>query len=228
MDIASIPPASTTAKSEQPTDPNQSDTDTSALASDFETFLKLLTTQLQNQDPSKPLDSTEFVAQLASFSSVEQQINTNTKLDKMISALSASTTSDLANWLGRAVESPAAAEFSGAPLDVTYSVAEKATRADLVVTADDGTVIERFAIDPKKTTLVWAGTDQNQNPFPHGSYSFKIENFEGSTKLEDTAALTFSEVTETRVKDGEISLVFKDGTKMLASDVTSIRATAGI
>ena len=49
-------------------------------SSDFTTFLKLLTAQLRNQDPLKPLDSTEFVAQLATFSSVEQQVKTNDTL----------------------------------------------------------------------------------------------------------------------------------------------------
>lgn len=49
--------------------------------SDFQTFLQLLTAQMRHQDPLEPLDSTQFVAQLAAFSSVEQQIQTNAKLD---------------------------------------------------------------------------------------------------------------------------------------------------
>ena len=50
------------------------------MAGDFETFLKLLTAQLRNQDPLQPMDSTEFVAQLASFSAVEQQVRANDRL----------------------------------------------------------------------------------------------------------------------------------------------------
>ena len=46
----------------------------SALSSDFETFLRMLTTQLQNQDPLNPVDSADFAVQLATFSSVEQQV----------------------------------------------------------------------------------------------------------------------------------------------------------
>ena len=53
------------------------------LAGDFETFLSLLTAQLRNQDPLKPMESTEFVAQLASFSAVEQQVRTNDRLDEL-------------------------------------------------------------------------------------------------------------------------------------------------
>ncbi|MBI0002947.1 flagellar hook assembly protein FlgD [Bartonella sp. M0177] len=54
---------------------------------DYNTFIKLLIAQMKNQDPTKPMDSTEFVSQLASFSAVEQQTQTNTKLDTMAQSL---------------------------------------------------------------------------------------------------------------------------------------------
>ncbi|WP_193178080.1 flagellar hook assembly protein FlgD [Oricola nitratireducens] len=52
---------------------------------DYNSFLKLLVAELKNQDPTKPMDSTEYVAQLATFSNVEQGIQTNSKLDDLIS-----------------------------------------------------------------------------------------------------------------------------------------------
>ncbi len=70
---ATTSPAAATAKSE-------TEKSNTAISGDFETFLKLLTTQMRNQDPLKPMDSTEFVAQLASFSAVEQQIRANDRL----------------------------------------------------------------------------------------------------------------------------------------------------
>ncbi|GAB6842475.1 flagellar basal-body rod modification protein FlgD [Methylorubrum rhodinum] len=51
-----------------------------------DTFLTLLMAQLQNQDPTKPMDSTEYVGQLATFSQVEQATKTNQKLDSLLSA----------------------------------------------------------------------------------------------------------------------------------------------
>ena len=53
---------------------------------DYNSFLKLLIAQLKNQDPSKPMDSTQFVAQLATFSQVEQSINANSKLDSLLTS----------------------------------------------------------------------------------------------------------------------------------------------
>ena len=67
----------------------------SATSIDYDTFLKLLVAQLENQDPTNPMDSTEYLSQLASFSQVEQQIQTNNKLDTMLTA-SALQTADSA------------------------------------------------------------------------------------------------------------------------------------
>ncbi len=75
----------------------------SAANLDYEAFLKLLVAQLEHQDPTKPMDSTEFVSQLATFSQVEQNIATNAKLDAL---LTASSLELAANLVGRQVTSP--------------------------------------------------------------------------------------------------------------------------
>lgn len=51
---------------------------------DYQTFLRLLVAQMKNQDPTKPMESTEYVAQLANFSNVEQAVRTNAKLDQIL------------------------------------------------------------------------------------------------------------------------------------------------
>jgi flagellar basal-body rod modification protein FlgD len=75
----------------------------SASAMDYNAFLRLLIAQLKNQDPTKPMDSTEFVAQLATFSQVEQSIAANTKLDSLLTS-SALSLADAV--IGRVVTSP--------------------------------------------------------------------------------------------------------------------------
>lgn len=73
-----------------------------ASAVDYDAFLKLLVAELKNQDPTKPMESTEYIAQLASFSGVEQSIQTNEKLDKL---LSASFITNAGSLIGRTVTS---------------------------------------------------------------------------------------------------------------------------
>jgi flagellar basal-body rod modification protein FlgD len=73
-----------------PAGANQTTQATSKTAVDYQSFLKLLIAEMKNQDPTKPMDSTQYVAQLATFSQVEQSVQTNTKLDQILqsSALS--------------------------------------------------------------------------------------------------------------------------------------------
>ncbi len=70
---------------------------------DSDAFLQLLVAQLENQDPTKPMDSTEYLAQLATYANVEQNTKTNDKLDQVLAAVSVSQAGTL---LGRTVTSP--------------------------------------------------------------------------------------------------------------------------
>lgn len=204
--------------------PTTEQTDESALASDFETFLQLLTTQLQNQDPSKPLDSTEFVSQLASFSAVEQQINTNKKLEQLIASSGVTATSNLIGWIGANVKSPASAFYNGNDLEVFYKVPEDATSAELIVRNDAGSEILRQSIDKDNSQFVWNGLASDGSAVPDGNYSFEIDAFEGDALLSTTPAETFSKVIEARNTDEGVKLVFDDGSSIGVADVGAVRS----
>ncbi|RZJ39312.1 MAG: flagellar hook capping protein, partial [Brevundimonas sp.] len=73
------------------------------LASNFETFLTLLTTQLRNQDPLSPVDSNEFTAQLTQMAGVEQQLLTNDLLTSLLAAQSAGGLDNASNYIGKEV-----------------------------------------------------------------------------------------------------------------------------
>ena len=73
------------------------------LAGNFDTFLTLLTTQLQNQDPLNPMDSNQFTQQLVAFSGVEQQINTNANLQSLIALSLSQQASSAVNYIGHSV-----------------------------------------------------------------------------------------------------------------------------
>lgn len=73
------------------------------LASNFETFLRLLTTQLQNQDPLSPMDAERFTSQLVQFSAVEQALKTNRQLEQLVSLTRTSAASAALTMVGRQV-----------------------------------------------------------------------------------------------------------------------------
>ena len=194
-----------------------------ALTADFETFLQLLTTQLENQDPQEPLDSTEFVAQLASFSAVEQQINTNTKLDQLISTMTQDQTGSMASWIGTSVKSDAPVDFDGAPVDVFFAMPQTATRGDIVVRSSTGAIINRIPVQPGETQLNWDGKGSDGLTAATGSYSFGLESFEGKAPLGETPAQTFSNVVEVRSASAGVDLVFADGSVLNTENVSAVR-----
>jgi flagellar basal-body rod modification protein FlgD len=75
---------------------------TSKTAVDYQSFLKLLVAEMKNQDPTNPMDSTQYVAQLAAFSQVEQSVQINTKLDQLLQSSSLAQADAL---IGRTVTS---------------------------------------------------------------------------------------------------------------------------
>ncbi len=101
----------------------------SGASTDYDAFLQLLVTQLKNQDPTKPMDSTEYMAQLATFSQVEQSIQTNSKLD----ALLTSSAIEQANQLIGHTLTSSDGEASGKVASV------RITSDGLVAMLDDGT-----------------------------------------------------------------------------------------
>lgn len=120
-------------------------TDESSVASeaaDFESFLTLLTAQLRNQDPLAPLDSTEFVAQLANFSSVEQQIQTNDKLDALAERGLNDGIADLASWIDRdIVATDGSFRATGDPVQFRLPPITGAQRVEARIVSEDGNVI---------------------------------------------------------------------------------------
>ncbi|MBP7243450.1 flagellar hook capping FlgD N-terminal domain-containing protein [Amaricoccus sp.] len=192
-------------------------------ATDFQTFLTLLTTQLRNQDPLKPTESTEFVAQLANFSAVEQQVRTNDRLDQIHAALGGGASAGLAAWIGREVRAPAQAAFTGVPIAIETTPLEGADSAILVVTNDFGEVVARRSVDPTDPTLEWDGADSLGANLPHGLYSFTVESLKDDEPIGTSKGEIFATVGEVSIEDGEPVLVLAGGAKVSADDVTAIR-----
>jgi len=105
----------------------------SALSSDFETFIKMLTVQMENQDPLNPMESSDFATQLATFSGVEQQVKTNDLLQGLGSQLGALGVSQLSGWIGMEGRAVAPVEYDGTPVTITISGSALADAHELVV-----------------------------------------------------------------------------------------------
>ena len=187
----------------------------STLTSDFDTFLQMLTAQAQNQDPLDPLDASDYASQLATFSSVEQQVLTNDLLTEISTSVAGSALERLRGWVGAEILAPVAAEFDGKPVTFRADIPEGATRAEIVARTASGTVVSRTAIDPVLGLGSWAGLDGKGTALPPGRYALSVESFQGDEKIASNPADVFVRVTEARWDaEGEAVLTLPDGTEL--------------
>lgn len=126
-----------------PTAPTTSGAQSAAtLSGNFDTFLTILTAQIQNQDPLEPMDSTQFTEQLVQFSGVEQQIAVNTKLETLIAATNSSAGASLSGYLGQEAEiDSAGAQFTGDAVKWRYELPSDASSTTVTVTDAAGKVL---------------------------------------------------------------------------------------
>jgi len=201
----------------------QGQTDRARAAVNFDTFLTLLTTQLKNQDPLKPLESTQFVAQLASFSAVEQQVRTNDNLKQIKTMLGGGSVQQLASWVGLNVRSPRDVYFSGSPIKIQIKPASGAEQAMLVVKDQTGAEVQRQNVDAGGGVITWQGLRAGGARFPRGKYSFLVESFKGGKMIADKSPSIYGRVTEARLNGGDIELVLADGTVVQASRIDAVK-----
>src|ERR1035437_5553347 len=118
------------------------------LSSNFSQFLKLLTTQMQNQDPMNPMDSSQFTQQLVEYSQVEQQLNTNTKLDNLTTLSMNSTLSLALGYVGKDITYTSAdMNFDGAtPVSISYNLPTTATTSIANIIDSTGNTIDTFPV----------------------------------------------------------------------------------
>jgi flagellar basal-body rod modification protein FlgD len=194
--------------------------DSATIESDYETFLRMLTTQLTNQDPLDPMKTEEFAVQLATFSLVEQQVRTNALLEQM----AGDGLTSVAGLIGMEARAPVPARFSGTPVEVFPDVADGADAATLVVRDATGAEVDRRPVAPGTASLDWDGTTANGDRLPDGLYSFEVESRAGGAVLETRPAESWGRIVEVTLQDGAPVAVFEGGDAQSAGDLVAIRA----
>ncbi|MBW8304522.1 MAG: flagellar hook capping protein [Brevundimonas sp.] len=181
------------------------------LASNFETFLSLLTSQLKNQDPLSPVDSNQFTAQLTQMAGVEQQLLTNELLKSLVSAQGGGGLESAANYIGKeATAAWSATKFTDGEAAWSYEIASNAASVKLEVVDGSGNVV--WSGDaPDKTTGVhefsWDGKAISGNDGQEGQvYSLKVVAEDSAGDAIDAQVLTHGRVTGVEMYDGEVFL----------------------
>ena len=193
-----------------------------SMGSEYNSFIKLLTAQVRNQDPLSPMDSTQFVEQLATFSSLEQLVNSNTALSSIASMISNLNGLMASEWLGAEVSFASSwMPYTGSPASYTYEAPEGTTKSVLTVKDAEGNPVWTETLDPDKTAFSWngqltggglAGQDE--------MYEFVIDHYEGNTFKGTAVPNVVTTVTDIVSEGGTLRLGTASG---LTVDLAQVR-----
>jgi flagellar basal-body rod modification protein FlgD len=146
-------------------------TTTTGIADNFQTFLTLLTTQLQNQNPLDPLDTNQFTQQLVQFAGVEQQLKSNDQLKSLIDIEKSAQATQALIYVGNTVAVDGSTQqFDGS---ATWNLkATKAATAAITITNSTGQTVYsgNFALNQGNASFVWDGKGNDGTQWPAGAY----------------------------------------------------------
>lgn len=155
---------------------------------DFDKFLKLLTSQLQNQDPLSPMDATQFTTQLVQFSQVEQSINQNKKLDQLVSLQSSSQALTGSNYVGQKVDALSdKLPLVGGKATAFYAVSGTPDTMTVKIVDSKGAAVRTFEGDKTdaRHTIEWDGKNDSGTTMPDGTYSLQVVAKDAAKKALD-------------------------------------------
>ena len=200
----------------------------SSLAQNFDSFLTLLTTQLQNQDPLSPMDSTQFTTQLVQFASVEQQIGQNARLDEMVKLQGGSQAVSAVSFLDNVVEAfGSTGILQNGSASYTYTLPSAAQKTTITIRNAAGDVVRTLdgELTAGKHTLTWDGKNDQGIQQPDGKYSITVAaTGENKTPITATTGIV-GKVSGVTVEDGQLVLDL-GGVTVKVTDVLSVTKPA--
>lgn len=196
---------------------------TTQLTADFSMFLKLLTTQMQNQDPLNPMDTAQYTQQLVQYSQVEQSIKQNTTLTDILARLSSQDLTQSSSLIGREARFDSAVSPLGDD-GARWSWMSDRSLASLEATVTDaaGTVVATQLIDPAKSgTFSWDGTLTGGGKASAGSYTLALKGIDSSGSSATLTIQGMAIVDGVTVSNGVTTLT-ANGTTYPASAVAGL------
>jgi len=215
MDISSAPATSTATKPQTGAKP--------AISSDFDTFLRLLTAQISNQNPMDPMKAEEFSVQLATFSGVEQQVQTNDLLKSLLQGAAGEDFTAMTGWIGREVRAVMPVQFEGGPVSLDPKRAVGGDTHQLVARDSAGVEVMRQQIDGTGSPITWTGIQADGTLVPSGAYTFSTESFVDNELVAESQVAGYARVSEIRFDAAGPILALSGGIEIQASQVSAVR-----
>jgi flagellar basal-body rod modification protein FlgD len=199
-----------------------------SLNQDFDSFMLLLTTQLQNQDPTDPLDTNEMTSQLVQFTGVEQAIQTNRNLESLISLTGNQQVNAAVGFIGKTVEASGAVGFlENGTAEFAYEVPLGASSVALALLDENDRVVytTEGETGSGRHQLQWDGINSfNSSQMPDGAYTLGIQVRDAKGEVLDGGkARALGTVTSVDI-DGDVMKLTLNGSRQVdLADVITVR-----
>ncbi len=206
------------------TDANKAPNAASKLNGDFNMFLKLLTTQMQNQDPLSPMDTAQYTQQLVQYSQVEQSIEQTGTLKSILSSLGTQNLTQASSLIGHQVETNSAtAGLSDTPAQWRWTAPHDVTQLVATITDAKGRVVDTrtIAATGAKGDLSWAGLAENGRQLGAGNYTLALKGTDAAGNSQAITVHSIGTVSDVQLDNGAIK-VSVNGLQFGAGDLVRI------
>ena len=198
-----------------------------ALSADMNTFLTLLTTQLKYQDPLDPMDTAEFTNQLVQYSSVEQAIQTNTKLDTLLNMSMSNLGAQAVSYIGKVAQVLGdVMPMEGGHAKATYTLDKNVSSAVITIKDMSGKIVYSETAETTAGTheFTWDGKDSDGNQLEDGAYqivvSTTVPNGESAANVTTTI---FGKVTGVASDSNGVYIGLGDSVTANLGDILTVR-----
>ncbi|WBY09455.1 flagellar hook capping FlgD N-terminal domain-containing protein [Sphingomonas sp. 7/4-4] len=198
---------------------------TTKINADFDMFLKLLTAQMQNQDPLDPMDTAQYTQQLVQYSQVEQSIEQTATLKEMLAAFGTQNLMQASSLVGAQVETSSATSGLSAatPAQWTWSATRDVTSMTATIKDDKGKIIDTLPITATGAAgaFTWDGTTSAGKKVDPGLYTLELAGVDASGAKVAATAHAFGKVNDVELENGMVKLTI-NGLTVATSDLLRI------
>lgn len=190
-----------------------------------DTFLKLLTAQLQFQDPLQPMESTQFITQLAQFSQVEKAVDMNKSIGTLTQYMASLNNYSAAGLIGKNVQvAGGAVPLAGNAPILNYQLEGDAKEVLIQIMNGAGDVVRNIRMGAQPAGLqnaTWNGLDEQGNRLPNGEYTFHVAAVDAGGQPVQAVTYTHGQVTGVTFENNAAYLMV-NGARVPASGVLQI------
>jgi len=225
--MVDISAAITNAKATIDSGGKSSVTGQASVTDNFDTFLSLLTTQLKNQDPTKPLDTNEMTKQLVQYSEVEQLLQSNKKLEALLSLSSANASMATIGYVGKEITTKGnTTVLTNGTADWQINAPANSSDVTYVVKDSDGNEVfsTTGSITSGENSFAWDGTTSTGGTADPGNYSLTVTARDAANDPM-TVGVSVTGLVDGVDMTGDAPVLLVNGTRFNLSDVKEIHTT---